>query len=528
MKQGLTRTLARYRRTFAAFSPGQKAVAVIGTAALLLGGFLLVRWALAPSYSPLYSDLAADDAAAVVEHLDTEGIPYELTNGGNTVLVPRDQVYETRIALSGEGLPSSSDSGYSLLDDQGLSTSQFQEQTSYKRAMEGELSSTIEAMEDVDTAVVHLAIPEKEVFAEEQDPTTASVLIDPRAGAELGADQVQAVVHLVASSVDGLDPDRVTVADASGRVLSAPEGSATAAGSARAQQSEALQQQLHDRLQTMLDRVTGPGNSTVEVTAQLDFDKAVTETTNYSLAEDVPPLTSTTSSETYAGPGGAGPASGVVGPDGQMDGFAAGADGDSSYRKRQATQDNAVSSRVERRETAPGAVESLHVGVVLDSATTGAIDPRQIDELVAATVGIDPDRGDTVSVTSLPFDRTAETAAAKELAAAAAAKEKADRWQLIRYGGIGLTVLLALLLAWITARRRARAREDATTYVVEQLRAEQEVKREQELAPSPATLALEQAEANDADLLREELVALVERQPDDVAALLRGWLVDRP
>jgi flagellar M-ring protein FliF len=528
MKQNLARVLSRYRRTFSAFSPGQKAVAVIGSAALLLGGFLLVRWALTPSYSSLFSDLAADDAAAVVEHLETEGIPYQLTNGGNTVLVPRDQVYETRIALSGEGLPSSSDSGYSLLDEQGLSTSQFQEQTSYKRAMEGELSSTIEAMEDVDTAVVHLAIPEKEVFAEEQDPTTASVLVSPRAGGELGADQVQAVVHLVASSVDGLDPDRVTVADASGQVLSAPEGSATAAGSARAQQSEAMQQQLHDRLQKMLDRVTGPGNSTVEVTAQLDFDKAVTETTDYTVAEDVPPLTSTTSSETYAGPGGPGTASGVVGPDGQMDSITTGTDADSSYRKRQTTQDNAVSSRTERRETTPGAVESLHVGVVLDSATTADIDPKQIDELVAATVGINPDRGDTVSVTSLPFDRTAETAAAAELAAAAAAEEKADRWQLIRYLGIGATVLLALLLAWVTARRRARARDDATTYVVEQLRAEQEVKREQELAPSPATLALAQSEADDADVLREELMALVERQPDDVAALLRGWLVDRP
>jgi flagellar M-ring protein FliF len=527
MRDNLTRVLARYQRTFTDFSTGQKLVAVIGTAALLLGGFLLVRWALAPSYAPLFADLAADDAAAVIEHLETEGIPYPLGSGGGTVLVPRDQVYETRIQLSGEGLPSSSDTGYSLLDDQGLSTSQFQEKTSYKRAMEGELSATIEAIDDVDTAVVHLAIPEKEVFADEQDPTTASVLISTRPGGTLAPDQVQAVVHLVASSVDGLDPERVTVADATGQVLSAPEGSATAASSARVQQSDAVQQQLHDRLQTMLDRVVGPGNSTVEVTAQLDFDKSVTETTDYSVAKDVPPLTSTSSTETYAGPAGSGAASGLVGPDGQMDSFTGTGDADSSYRKRQVTEDNAVSSRVERRETTPGAVESLHVGVVLDRAATRAVDPNEINELVAATVGIDPGRGDTVSVSSLPFDRTAETAAAEELAAAAATRAKDDRWRMIRYAGIAATVLLALLLAWITARRRTRARQQATTYVVEQLRAEQELKPQPELSPSPATLVLEQAEHTRADTMREELVALVERQPDDVAALLRGWLVDR-
>ena len=527
MKQSLSRALARYRRTFTDFSAGQKAVVLVGTAALLIGGVMLVRWAMAPSYSPLYSDLAPEDASAVVEHLETEGIPYELGGGGGTIMVPRDRVYDTRIALSGEGLPSSSEGGYSLLDEQGLSTSEFQEKTSYKRAMEGELSTTIEAMDPVETAVVHLAIPEEEVFAEEQDPTTASVLVDTRAGSDLDGEQVQAIVHLVASSVDGLDPDRVTVTDATGRVLSAPEGSVTAASSARTQQTMAVQQELQARLQGMLDRVVGAGNSTVEVTAALDFDKSVTETTRYSQAEDVPPMRSSTSTETYEGPAGDGAASGVVGPDGQMEDFGAAAGGgDSAYEKRSSTQDNSVNSSVERRETAPGAIDNMHVGVVLDTSTTGAINPQDISDLVAATVGIDTKRGDTVSVTSLPFDRTAETAAAEELEAASKEEAEAAQWRTIKYAGIALGVLLALLLAWLTARRRAKAREQATSYVVEQLRAEQDLKQ-REITPSPATLALEQAEVNESELLRDELVALVERQPDDVAALLRGWLVDR-
>ena len=127
-------------------------------------------------------------------------------------MVPRDAVYQTRIELSGQGLPASSEGGYSLLDDQGISTSEFQEQTDFKRAMEGELASTIEAIDGVNGAVVHLAMPAKDVFADEQQPPTASVLVQTSPGRTLTPEQVQAVVHLVASSIDGLDPDDVTVA----------------------------------------------------------------------------------------------------------------------------------------------------------------------------------------------------------------------------------------------------------------------------------------------------------------------------
>jgi len=527
MKQRLVHTLDRYRRAFVQFSAGQKAVVVVGTLALLVGGVLVLRWALSPDYAPLYSGLDPKDAAAVVEKLDTEGVPYELTGGGGTIMVPRDRVYDTRLAMSGEGLPSASSEGYSLLDDQGLSTSEFQEKTSYKRAMEGELSATIEAMDDVDTAVVHLAIPDKEVFAEEQDPTTASVMVDTAPGETLDGEQVQAIVHLVASSVDGLDPDRVTLTDSTGKVLSAPDGSATSVSNARTQQTQEVQGQLHDRLQSMLDRVLGAGNSTVEVTAELDFDKAVTERTTYGVAEGVPPVRSSSSSETYTGPGGGDQLGGVVGPDGQMDPLATGNGGDSAYEKKEVTKDNSVNSEVERRETSPGAIKNVHVGVVLDAAAARAIDPKSIADLVTATVGIDRKRGDTVNVSTLPFDRTAEEATAAELAAAEEERAAAARWQRIKYGALGGLVLLGLLIAWLAARRRARARTEATQYVVEQLRAEQELKQQEALEPSPATLALEQSELDESEALREELVALVERQPDDVAALLRGWLVDR-
>ena len=530
MKDGVTRAFARHQRTFTAFTTGQKVVAVVGTAALLLAGFMIFRWASTPSYAPLYSNLSSSDASAVIDKLDSQGVPYKITNGGATVMVPKDKVYSSRISLSGQGLPSSSDSGYSILDKQSLSTSQFQEQTNFKRAMEAELSRTVEALNGVETAVVHLALPQKQVFADKQDPATASVLVSTKPGSSLDAEQVQAIVHLVASSVDGLEADKVTVADADGHVLSTSDGTGGVAASTRNQQVEDYQTEMNTRVQAMLDRVLGAGNSTVAVTANLDFDKAVTETKSYSYNNKNVPLSQTKNVEKYNGAGAGSSLTGVVGPDGQMDSSGtAGGSGNSQYEKSSETSDNAVDTTVEHRETAPGSVRNLHVGVVLDAATARGIDPTEIQGLVASTIGIDPKRGDTVQVSTLPFDRSAEKSAKAELAAAKKADASAQQWTLIRNSGLVVLICLILLLAWLKGRKRARARADATTYVVEQLRQDalDRAATQAAVEPSPAMLALESMERSESDEIRDELAALVERQPEDVAALLRGWLVDR-
>ena len=530
MKQGIGRALQRYQRSFATFNTGQKLVAIVGTAALLLAGFMVFRWAATPSYSPLFSNLSSEDASAVIEQLDADGVPYEITAGGSTISVPRSDVYSTRISLSGEGLPANSgEGGYALLDEQDISTSQFKEQTDFKRAMEGELANTVEAIDGVDTAVVHLALPPQEVFADEQDPATASVLVATRPGTELGPEQVQAVVHLVASSIDGLDPDKVTVADSTGRVLSTNDGTAGIASS-RSQQVSDYQDELSGKVQSMLDKVLGPGHSTVQVTANLDFDQSVTESTTFRGNEEDPPLSSTTQEETYSGGAAPGDAGGVVGPEGQMDTGAAAGDG--SYSNSSTTRDNAVDTIVERRETAPGSVESLHTAVVVDVNSPIKVDAAQVEDLVAAAIGIDVARGDTFQVAQLPFDNTVAEANAKALAAAEADEAAAQQMEWIRNGVLALLVALLLLVVWLRGRKHAKARQQATTYVVEQLRQDQVDRAavasatQHRLEANPATMALERADHGQGGL-RDDLSALVERQPEEVAALLRGWLVER-
>ena len=173
--------------------------------------------------------------------------------------------------------------------------------------MEGELAKTVEAMDGVSTAVVHLALPQKQVFADKQDPPTASVLVQTKPGVSLDAEQVQSIVHLVAASIDGMDASDVTVADSTGKLLSTTDSAGGELASSQDQYTQDYQQQMQAKLQSMLDRVVGPGNSTVQVTADLNFDKTVVEDRTFKKADPKGLASSlTTSTETYKGPGAAG------------------------------------------------------------------------------------------------------------------------------------------------------------------------------------------------------------------------------
>ncbi|MDX6301866.1 MAG: flagellar M-ring protein FliF [Nocardioidaceae bacterium] len=525
MRDQIVARLTSLQRSFASFTAGQKTIAVIGALALVLGGFMVFRWASAPSYAPLFTSMAPADASAVVDKLTAAGTPYQLTDGGTTVLVPENDVYGSRIKLSGEGLPSSDSQGYGLLDKQGLSTSQFQEQTSYKRAIEGELQKTIEALDAVDAAVVHVAMPQQTLFATTKQPTTASVLVQTHPGATLDSTQVQAIVHLVASSVPGLDPSQVTVSDTAGTVLSAAGDSIGAVGDTRAQQVKQFEDQMNTSVSDLLTKIVGPGNSGVDVTANLSFDKTLTNTTRYFTNPKVPALSASTSKETYKGaPNGT--TGGVVGPSGQLSPSAAPTGAGSSYVKTDKTADNAVGSVVEHKEAAPGNVQSLHVGIVLDTQALAGRTPGQIQNLVASALGINPKRGDTVTVTSMPFDRTQQKAAAAELAAEKKAAAHTALMSEVKTGGIVLVVAVVLLLAWLRGRKRRKVRDQATTYVVEQLKrgAEQSVA----LPPNPPAMELPGPDASSQLRMaaRDEIAAMVERQPEEVAQLLRGWLVE--
>src|SRR3712207_4201331 len=190
----------------------------------------------------------------------------------------RSSVYDLRLSMSGKGLPAGSETGYALLDEQGITTSEFQQQVTFQRALEGELSKTLESLDGVRQAVVHVALPEDEVFVTEETEPTASVLLDLAPGTELSGEQIAAVTNLVSSSVQDMDPQQVTVTDSAGQVLSAPgSGSASAANDARSAVEQETESRLQENAERVLQSVVGPGKAVVSVRADMDLAQRTTK-----------------------------------------------------------------------------------------------------------------------------------------------------------------------------------------------------------------------------------------------------------
>jgi flagellar M-ring protein FliF len=522
----------RVAKLNAGFSAGQRTVVVIAVLALGIGGFAFTQWAAKPSYAPLYSNLDPADAAAITEKLNADGIPYELADGGSTIMVPSERVYQTRLDASAEGLPAGGDDGYTLLDKQGVTTSEFRQRVDYQRALEGELSKTIESIEGVESATVRLVIPPEDVFADSDQKPSASVLVKTRATTELNADQVRAIDHLVASSVQGLDPNAITIADAKGNVLLAPgeEGATSSAGDLRTRQTLAFEQARAAELQTMLDKVVGPGKAVVKVNADLDFDKRATTSETYAKG-NAAVLAERSTTEQFSGTQSG--ATGVLGPDAPVAGSGTGSGND--YRKNDTSRDFGVDKTTEEILATPGAIKRLSVAVLLDG--NAQVNPTELQRAIAAASGIDPKRGDVIEVTRVPFDTSAAKAAEEQLNEAKSAEQREQLMSLARTVGLVLLVMLILFLAWRSMRKAARAGATSTAIDLAELERQRAVltrtdlEEAEELArpdPEAERRQLELAAGEKKRIaVQEEVGELIQRQPEEVARLLRSWLADR-
>ncbi|MDT0165145.1 flagellar basal-body MS-ring/collar protein FliF [Actinotalea sp. AC32] len=513
--------LGRLQEQVRQFDLAQRTLAVIGLAVLVLGGVALSSWLAKPTMSPLFANLSATDASAIVDHLEGEGVQYELADGGSTVLVPDSALYSQRLALASAGLPSASTdgAGYSLLDDMGMTSSEFQQQVTYQRALEGELARTIGAIRGVENASVRLALPEDSVFVDETPDPTASVFVETAPGSGLSSQSVQSIVHLVSAGIEGMEPTDVAVIDADGKVLSAV-GGGPGAGLDSAQTGE-YESRIAANVQAMLDKLVGVGNAVVSVSAELDYDRTARTSETYTPAEGVPALSSATTLEEYTGTGTA--TGGVLGPDNIA--VPDGAAGDGEYRKESETVNNPVNKVVEQLTSAPGSVRRQSVSVVVSEQAGAAIDMADLEASVAAAAGIDAERGDVVSVSRMAFDTANAEAAEEALAAAAAAEEAQQTNDLIRTGIIaGVALLIMIILVVMIARRNRRARRTAIDLGA--LEAEQTTVVELPAAVEPETPMLPAPEQVDPIAAkREDVMALAAEQPAEVADALRGWLV---
>ena len=542
MPAQLSSVLTRFTNGLREFTIAQRTVAIIGVAVLVLGIVGLSVWLTRPQYSPLFSGLSATDASSVVDQLRTDGVDYQLTDGGGTILVPEADVYSERLKAAAAGLPSSDTGGYSLLDKMGVTASEFQQNTTYKRALEGELASTIEAMKGVKTASVKLAIPKDTVFISEKTDPTASVFIATQNGVSLDDDQVQAIVHLTSASVDGMKSSDVTVVDSKGAVLSASGTDGAASGS---KQSTEYETRVQTAVQSMLDKVVGPGNATVVVAADMSQATGQKTSTTYTTPEDAPAINESSSTELNGGAGGTGSGTnaGILGPDNisvPTDSSASGTTtgtGTDGVTSQDITKNNALNQVTEQTSIPAGELRKQTVSVAINAAAAGNLNVANVKSLVNAAAGIDTKRGDKLSVELMPFNTAGAQNAAKEIAAQEKAEAEGRTMDLIRTTAIVLGISIPALILALVLLRRFRRRS-------EELRDEKEAGELAELRsimmdqtvpmqltpPAPAapiTFTPMPIEPGDTDRKRAELDALAGADPQRTAEFLRGLMDDR-
>ncbi|RZS91416.1 flagellar M-ring protein FliF [Motilibacter rhizosphaerae] len=531
-------------KAFMSFTPGQRAVTVVAAMALLLGGFFIARWSSAPQMSPLFSALSAKDSAAISAKLDGEKVSYSYADNGSTIMVPAAKVDALRVAMAGAGLPADDPTGgnVSVLPKVSSTSPKALQDVALQQAAEQELGKTLGVIDGVDTAIVHLAVPQQDVFADDNSKTTASVLVKMQQGTALSSGQVRAMQNLVASSVPNLAPTDVSVTDATtGRLLSGDATSGAGSDDATSATSS-FEDKESAKLQSMLDSLVGPGNAVVQVNADLNFDQTLRDSTSYvQPTPAVSPTSISTDIEKYTGNGDA--VSGVLGPDNigvNTGGTGAAAASPNTYSHEKSTANSPVDVVKETTKVAVGTPKRLSIAVLLNKNAANQPQVADVQKLVTDAAGLQTARGDTVTVSSIAFDKSAASTATTALKAAAAAKKQAALMGYVKTGGLVLVLLMTLLLTWLKARKH-RNRTPFSKAELERL--DELEQRNSELEAENQRLALEGASKHlaleaspeaeggpsneDFIKVRDEITDLVEHQPDEVAQLLRGWLADR-
>lgn len=468
-----------------------------------------------PSMAVLFSDLESADAAAIADRLRDLSVPYEISNDGAVIKVPSNQVYDLRLKMVNQGLPAGGTVGFEIFDKSTLGMSEFSQQMNYRRALQGELARTVSQMSQVESVRVHLAIPEERLYSDNQKQATASVSLGLKRGVTLSDDQIGGVVHLVASSVEGLKPENVTVVDTQGNVLS-EAGGQSGGLSARLTVTQVKLKRDYERtvqkdIQSMLDNIAGPGKAVVRVSARMNFDqKQVTsEVIQPGAVEGKGVLVSEeTVNETYSGAGAAarGAAVAAGAPAGSGDSF--------THTEMNAKYE--VTRSTEHVVSAPGQVERLSLAVMLDDSvqpTTVAA----VREAVGAAVGLDVARGDTLTVSRVKFDRSAESSQQAESAAAA----RADLIKAVARNA-GAVVVLILFVLFVRAMfRSVKFHPAARATAPPPGSAEQIVNRaySEDGAAAPAS-----SEATRHTTSEQLVQDLAKNKPEEVANVVRAWM----
>ncbi len=378
---------------------------MIGASAVV--GFVLLGFVLfvfnEPSFSTLYSKLSEEDASAVVQELTSKKIPYKITDGGSTIKVPKDKVYEVRFAMASKGIPNSGILGYEIFDKNTMGMSEFMQKLNFKRAMEGKLTKTIMTLRGIENARVHIVVPEKSVFKDEEKEPTASVNIKYRGAGQLSRKNIEAITNLVASSIEGLRPEKVTVIDNKGRLLTrqSDENPLAVSSGKQYELKGNIENYLAQKCQSILDNVLGYGSSIIKVNVDLDF-KQVEKT-----IQSFDPETQVVISEQTI----------------KSENMGKSVSDSNAVSSENTTTNYEVSKTLEKVLEGAGTIKRITVAAMVNGvkkeikngdATETIVEPRpaeqisKLEEILKKTVGFDPNRKDDISIVSIPFENQLE------------------------------------------------------------------------------------------------------------------------
>jgi flagellar M-ring protein FliF len=541
-----SKRLERFLSILRSAGPAKLAAAFAVTALVGAALFMIMFRMGTEERALLYADLSAKDAAAVTEGLTTANVDFKLSPDGSSIFVPRSKVAEARMLLASEGLPGQGSIGYEIFDQQNaLGATSFVQNVNKLRALEGELARSIDSLDTVRNSRVHLVIPEKALFQTNAEPPTASIVVGLERGS-LSERQVNAIRNLVASSVEGLVADKVTILDGRGELLAGASNGADGGAAAMDDRTTQYEERLRRRLQEIVEGIVGPGAARVQVSADMDFSQ-VTQTEEKFDPDQTAPRSTRTIEETDANKeSDQAVTQGQNVPDGAVPTGAAG--NSSNSNKTDETVNFEISKTTRTEITAPGKVTRLSVAVAVDGTTAPATkageatkwtarSPAEMDQitaLVRSAAGINAERNDKIEVVNVRFAKAATTQGSE--APSAFAFDKND---IMRGAEILAMTLVAAALLFFVARPLVKGVFQPNTGVTTVVNADGSVTN---LATALASTAGSQAlvdgqegpvdERLEVARIQGTLNAAAMRQvsevvagnPDQTVAVIRSWL----
>lgn len=494
-------------------------------AVLLLSVFLfafLIIQARTADQQLLYANLSLGDASSVTAWLKNQKVDYTLKNGGRDIWISADRIYQTRLDLAANGLPNGGDVGFEVFDKQSFALTDYVQKVNYTRALQGELARTVTSLAPVESTRVHLALPEKRLFKNQQKDGSASVIVTLVPGKSLDQEQVQGIIHLVAGSVADLNPANVKIIDSNGVVLEAqekPDEDKLLSVDMLAFQQE-VEHRMEMRAQDLLDKTMGKDNAMVRVSANLDFSKV--EKTQELFDADEPVIRSEQISQESSGSKTTG---GIPGVQANLDGNKLGEDQTApSSSKNSRTTNYEISKTISKIVNPVGTITGLSVSVLVADKAALAADgtpqgttPRSDEELkaienmVASAIGLESERGDTINVLSMPFVDPVRAIPDGEVAATDMVYQYMP---LIKYGLIGLGMLLTYFLLVRPVIKNMKNEVQQHYKTVEQLEHEQRLMLEEEPVEPP--LPIDEA----ITALRKE----VKQNQAPTAFIIKNWI----